>query len=62
MSSPAPLLAGGLLLHDRNSVMGLSTGCLEAYALELYSERSTSLLQRRVATDDCGGRDTRTDA
>lgn len=46
-----PLVEGDWLMKDSLSVMGLRVGFLEAYARELYSERSTSLFHRRVATE-----------
>lgn len=45
--------AGLRLLRDCLSVMGLRLGFLEAYARELYSERSTALSQRRAAEAFC---------
>lgn len=41
-------------MKDSLSVMGLRVGFLEAVARVLYSERSTSLLHRRVAVEVCG--------
>lgn len=38
-------------MKDSLSLMGLRVGFLEAYARELYSERSTSLFHRRVAIE-----------
>lgn len=40
---------GDGLMKDSLSVMGLRVGFLEAFARELYSERSTSLFHLRVA-------------
>lgn len=42
-------------MKERLSLIGLRVGFLEAYARELYRERSTSLFHLRVATEACGG-------
>lgn len=43
------------MLKERLSLMGLRVGFLEAYARELYRERSTSLFHLRVAAEVCSG-------
>lgn len=40
-------------MKERLSLIGLRVGFLEAYARELYRERSTSLFHLRVATEAC---------
>lgn len=52
MALPAPL--AGWTAKERLSLMGLRVGCLEAYARELYRDRSTSLFHLRAAADACG--------
>lgn len=47
--------AGGWTLKERLSLMGLRVGFLEAYARELYRERSTTLPHLRVAAEVCSG-------
>lgn len=43
--------AGGWIMKERLSFMGLRVGFLEAYARELYRERSTSLFHLRVPAE-----------
>lgn len=45
--------AGGWTLKERLSLMGLRVGFLEAYARDVYRERSTSLFHLRVAAEVC---------
>lgn len=40
-------------MKDRLSLMGLRVGFLEAYARELYRERSTSLFHLRAPAELC---------
>lgn len=52
--------AGDWLIRDNLSLMGLRAGFFEAYALEPYRERSTSLFHRRVAVEVVCGKTTST--
>lgn len=53
-AAPLPALLAGCTPEERLSLMGLRVGCLEAYARELYRERSTSLFHLRAAANACG--------